>query len=235
MTGRVVIPGMAAYVWSRLSGGWSVVLHGLRTVLSRRTAMAWGACVCVMAGALGMAGQAVAQAPVTYGSRNACEMSSRFTREQCDNAFANALAEFDEGTPRFPKRDECEKRFGRCQIAGFGSGKVSFGPQMDGVVIATRAGNITVLPVLKGPRAPVPFAERTILQRKTERSDRKQKAAQARWEALWSAPEGVPPPEDGTAAVPSPGGPEPFDENWQKQEGVAKYPAPPSRVKKPAQ
>lgn len=211
-----------------------MVLHGLSTVLSRRAAQAWGAGLCLLLGALAPAGPALAQAPVTYGSRNACEMSARFNREQCDNAFANALAEFDEGTPRFPRRDECEKRFGRCQIAGFGSGQVSFGPQMDGVSILTRAGNITVLPVLKGPRAPVPFSERTILQRKTERSDRKQKAAQARWEAQWNAPEGLPPSEGGTA-VPSPGAPEPFDENWQKQEGVAKYPAPASRLKKPAQ
>jgi hypothetical protein len=158
-------------------------------------------------------------------------MASRFTREQCENAFANALAEFDEGTPRFSKRQDCEKRFGRCQIAGFGSGKVSFGPQMEGVAITSRAGNITVVPVLKGPRPPVAFSERTVLQRKTERSDRKQKIAQARWEAQWSAPEGVP-TADGIAAVPAPGAPEPFDENWQKQEGVAKYPAPAARAKK---
>ena len=173
---------------------------------------------------------AFAQAAVTYGSRNACDISAKFTREQCDNAFSNALAEFDEGTPRFLKREECEKRFGRCQIAGFGSGKVSFAPQMDGVSISVRAGNITVLPVLKGGRPPVPFSERTILQRKTERSDRKQKAAQARWEAQWAVPEGIPPAEGGTA-VPTPGAAEPFDENWQKQEGVAKYPAP-ARAKK---
>lgn len=204
-------------------------------LLPGRSTLLWSACLLLLMGQVTMSGTALAQAPTTFGSRNACEMSSRFTREQCDNAFANALAEFDEGTPRFARRDECEKRFGRCQIAGFGSGKVSFGPQMDGVVISTRAGNITVLPVLKGPRPPAAFSERTILQRKTERSDRKQKAAQARWEAQWNAPEGVPPPEDGSASVPSPGGPEPFDENWQKQEGVAKYPAPPSRVKKPVQ
>lgn len=174
---------------------------------------------------------AFAQAAVTFGSRSACEMSAKFTRDQCDNAFSNALAEFDEGTPRFDKRPDCEKRFGRCQIAGFGSGKVSFAPQMDGVAISTRAGNITVVPVLKGGRPPVPFSERTILQRKTERSDRKQKAAQGRWEAQWAVPEAGAPPE-GSTTVPTPGAPEPFDENWQKQEGVAKYPSPAARAKK---
>lgn len=168
-----------------------------------------------------------------FAARFSCESAGRYSREQCDNAFVNALAEFEEGMPRFSKRADCEKRFGRCQIAGLGSGGVSFGPIMDGVVITNRGGNITVVPVAKGARPPVPFSERTILQRKAERSDRKQREAQKRWEAQWAAPEGVPP--EGAGPVATPGAPEPFDENWQKQEGVAKYPAPAARAKKPPQ
>jgi len=180
---------------------------------------------------------ALAQLGTEYGSRAACERAARFSTDQCANAFANAQAEWDEGTPRFPARAACEARFGRCQIAGISRGKPSFQPVMDKVIILDRGSNVTVLPVApKGQPAVVRFSERSIQQRKTERSDRKQQEAQKRWEANWAAAEAG----DGAAGAGaadansfSPEKPEPFDPNWQRQEGVRTFPGPGARQKKP--
>lgn len=180
---------------------------------------------------------ASAQVGTEYGSRAACERGARFSTDQCANAFANAQAEWDEGTPRFPTRTACEARFGRCQIAGLNRGKPSFQPVMDKVIILDRGSNVTVLPVApRGQAGVVRFSERSIQQRKAERSDRKQQEAQKRWEASWAAAEqgagaAGPGADDGTGFVPEK--PEPFDPNWQKQEGVRTYPGPGARPKKP--
>lgn len=179
---------------------------------------------------------ALAQVGLEYGSRAACERAARFSTEQCANAFANAQAEWDEGTPRFPTRAGCEARFGRCQIAGISRGKPSFQPVMEKVLILDRGSNVTVLPVApKVQQGQARFAERTIQQRKAGRSDRKQQAAQKRWEASWSAAEGAGQVPEVDPGAFSPEKPEPFDPNWQKQEGVRTYPAPSYRVKKPPQ
>jgi uncharacterized protein YgiB involved in biofilm formation len=179
---------------------------------------------------------AIAQSAPEYGSRSACERGARFTTEQCANAFANAQAEWDEGTPRFPTRAGCQARFGRCQIAGISRGKPSFQPVMEKVVILDRGSNVTVLPVApKAQQGQARFTERTVQQRKAERSDRKQQEAQKRWEAAWSAAEGAGQATDVDPGAFSPEKPEPFDPNWQKQEGVRTYPAPSQRVKKPPQ
>ena len=172
-------------------------------------------------------------AGIDYGSRAACERGGRFSADQCANAFANAQAEWDEGTPRFPTRPACEARFGRCQIAGVSRGKPSFQPVMDKVVILDRGSNVTVLPVApRGQAGVVRFSERSIQQRRTERSDRKQQEAQKRWEASWTAPEAGEGAAGPDAAF-APEKPEPFDPNWQKQEGVRTYPGPGARQKKP--
>jgi uncharacterized protein YgiB involved in biofilm formation len=183
-------------------------------------------------------GKALAQSGgVEYGSRTACERAARLSTDQCANAFANAQAEWDEGTPRFPTRAACEARFGRCQIAGVSRGKPSFQPVMDKVVILDRGSNVTVLPVLpRGQAGIVRFSERSIQQHKAQRSDRKQQEAQKRWESSWAAAEQAqgaagPGVSDGTSFAPEK--PEPFDPNWQKQEGVRTYPGPGARQKKP--
>lgn len=177
-----------------------------------------------------------AQGASEFGSRSACERSGRLSAEQCANAFTNAQAEWDEGTPRFARRAECEQRFRRCQIAGLSSGKVSFQPVMDKVLVTQRGGNVTVVPVAPpGGQGLARFGERTVLQRKPERSDRKQQEAQKRWEASWAEGAGAgdaPPPGSSDGGF-VPEKPEPFDPNWQKQEGVRTYPGPGARQKKP--
>ncbi|MHB2169147.1 DUF1190 domain-containing protein [Alsobacter sp. R-9] len=173
---------------------------------------------------------------IEVGSRSACEQSGRLPQAECDNAFLNAQAEWDEGTPRFSKRADCEKRFGRCQIASINRGKPSFQPAMSKVRITDRGSNRTVVPVPpRGMQGLVRFSERSILQRRTERSDRKQQEAQRRFEAAWGAADAAGQPEgleggadwNGFAAEK----PEPFDPNWQKQEGVRTYPGPKARQK----
>jgi hypothetical protein len=212
----------------------SLPIAGMKAV--RLAAVSVAGLIVVIAASL----QASAQSGgVEFGSRSACERSARFSTDQCANAFTNAQAEWDEGMPRFAKRDECEKRFRRCQIAGLNGGKVNFQPVMDKVVITHRGGNITVLPVAPaaargGPR----FSERTILQRKPERSDRRQAEAQKQWEALWAAADAGASNPDGTPIGTGEGTftiekPEAFDPNWQKQEGVRMYPGPAARQKKP--
>ncbi len=199
---------------------------------------AWGSTALTLATAMFVLAPEPGQAQVgtEYGSRSACERAARLTAEQCANAFANAQAEWDEAMPRFPKREECAKRFGRCQIADMRRGRPSFQPVMDKVTVLNRGSNVTVVPVAPAStRGVATFSERSVLQKRTERSERKQAEAQKRWEAHWAAAEaaGAAPPDETATQGFTPEKPEAFDPNWQKQEGVRTYPAPAHRVRKP--
>lgn len=234
---RVVVMGGAMSRSLPMSG----VRVGLAGSRARRDAVNVAAITAAAVMATMVAGlEASAQSGgVEFGSRSACERSARFSAEQCANAFTNAQAEWDEGMPSFAGRDQCVKRFGRCQIAGVSRGKVSFQPVMERVVINQRGGNVTVMPVAPpSAQGGARFGERTILQRKPERSERRQQEAQKRWEALWAAADAGAAGAEGTIPG-SDGGsfshekPEAFDPNWQKQEGVRTYPGPAARQKKP--
>jgi hypothetical protein len=140
----------------------------------------------------------------TYATLRACEGGGRLSDAECHNAFANAQAEFDEETPRFPRRPDCESVFHHCMIAGFGpaAGKkpaAIFEPTMRAVELHLRSSSDrTVVPLLDGDASGLTFEPRTILRPDTGVSASHRAQVQAAWQARQTAT------PNGTAAGPAP-------------------------------
>lgn len=137
----------------------------------------------------------------TYATVRACESGQRLSDEECHNAFANAQAELDEGTPRFSARAECESVFRHCMIAGFvpGSGKkpaLIFEPTMRAVEVHLRSSSDrTVIPLIEGNASGLTFEPRSITRPDTAVSASHRAQVQATW--LQRLPTAAP---NGTAA-----------------------------------
>jgi hypothetical protein len=117
-----------------------------------------------------------------YSTTGSCEVSSGLTAQECHNAYANALAELDEKSPRFGSRAECEKAFKRCMIAGLDRRRVEFEPAFGGFAIKRSAtGGGTVVPVVEGDNDLLGFRERTISRLDTSESFSLRAQAQKRW------------------------------------------------------
>jgi Protein of unknown function (DUF1190) len=151
-----------------------------------------------------------------YSTAESCEVSSGLTTQECHNAFANALAELDEKSPRFRSRAECEKAFKRCMIAGFGRRRVEFEPALRGFAIKPSVtGGGTVVPVVEGDDDLLGFRERSFSRLDTTESYALRAQAQKRWleaqkaraavpadeRQLGAPPEAVAPPEDPATAA----------------------------------
>jgi hypothetical protein len=172
---------------------------------------------------LGSPGSAAAQTG-TFGTPYTCQLSGRLSQQQCSNAFANTRAELGETSPRFPTRKACEEHFARCSILDIlGGRKVTFGPTQEGIEVVRNGGRLMALPVVtaKGPR-PM-FRPRPVDERAVQESPQRRAQAQAAWKAQLDAAAAPPPDVDGAAVLPAEPY-EPYDPNWQKQEGVATYP-----------
>lgn len=159
-----------------------------------------------------------------YGTPYTCQLSGRLSQAQCANAFANTRAELGETSPRFPTRAACEQHFARCSILDIlGGKKVTFGPTQEGVEIVRSGGRLMAVPVVtaKGP-SPV-FRPRPVDERATQELPQRRAQAQAAWKAQLDAAAAPPPDADGSTVLPAEPF-EPYDPNWQKQEGVATYP-----------
>ena len=108
-----------------------------------------------------------------YYSKQACIDDKKLTREICENAEANAAAEFEEKAPHFSSRVACEKSYGggRCAISFRSSahvvgakGAVSFTPRQQGFRVFARSDSF----VETTPEAPgLKFSSRTALRRAT--------------------------------------------------------------------
>ena len=85
-------------------------------------AAAWG-------GAVGAGGGGA-----VFFDASACRTAKALSDRECQTAYVNAKAEFDEKAPRFVSRAECERYFRRCMIGDIDSGgrRVAFIPQMRG-------------------------------------------------------------------------------------------------------
>jgi hypothetical protein len=139
-------------------------------------------------GVLVVPGAAVAQSSrvLTYATPYTCSAGGVLTAEECQRAFRNAAAEFDEKAPRFAKRGECEAFFQRCMVGLAGSGGdrrgVYFLPQMRAVRIAITPRDKTVTPLPQVDHPAVTFAARTLLRAEDKLSSQRRAEAQARWD-----------------------------------------------------
>ncbi len=117
-----------------------------------------------------------------YSTAGSCVVASGLTAQQCQTAYANALAELDEKAPRFRSRGECEASFRRCMIAGVARGGVEFEPALRGFAVRrSAAGGGTVTPVVEGDNDLLGFGERTISRPDTSVSASSRAQAQKRW------------------------------------------------------
>jgi hypothetical protein len=158
-----------------------------------------------------------------YTTAYLCQQAGRLSAWQCANAFANTRAEMSEVAPRFPARGACERYFAKCSILDIKGQKVDFGPTQQGVEIVRSGGRVMALPVVesRGPR--VDFRPRPVDQQALQENPKRRAQARAAWKAQLDA--AAAPPGDLQGAVLPPEPYEPFDPDWQKQEGVPTYPS----------
>ncbi|GEO16891.1 hypothetical protein MAE02_45870 [Microvirga aerophila] len=139
----------------------------------------------------------------TYVTSQACQTQGLLSADECQNAFANAEAEFEDEAPVFDKQDECERHFRRCVISFSGvqqSSKVlRYVPRMKGVRVTVSAQQgRTVVPVLESHHPAVSFSSRTVQDLRDARSPLRQQDSQTRWAAFQRRLEGSTPALRGT-------------------------------------
>ncbi len=117
-------------------------------------------------------GDLAAQSPGnTYVRRDECIAGGLLTAEQCEFAYRNARAEFEQRAPRYASRAACERAHKRCgaQIisAGgwesFGKGGATYVPRFIGVRVAGEGAARRSFPVVEGS-AKVAFAGRPVTE-----------------------------------------------------------------------
>jgi uncharacterized protein YgiB involved in biofilm formation len=128
-----------------------------------------------------------AQAPdAVYVRRDECVEAGRLTAEQCEFAYRNARAEFEQAAPRYASRAACERNHKRCgaQVisAGgwesFGKGGASYVPRFIGVRVTGEGAARRALPVVEGT-AKVAFAGRPVTELQDKVAGRRGIAGQA--------------------------------------------------------
>lgn len=100
---------------------------------------------------------AQAAGPV-YERRDECVEAGLLTREQCDFAYRNARAEFEQKAPRYASRALCERSHKRCgaQLVStggwdaLGRGGATYMPRFSGVRITGAGTARKALPVVEG-------------------------------------------------------------------------------------
>jgi hypothetical protein len=130
--------------------------------------------VATLAPALSLTGPSdlAAQAQTAlYVRRDECIEAGRLTAEQCEFAYRNARAEFEQAAPRYGSRAACERSHKRCGAqmisAGgwesFGKGGASYVPRFIGVRVTGEGAARRALPVVEGT-AKVAFAGRPVTE-----------------------------------------------------------------------
>lgn len=113
-----------------------------------------------------------AQAPgATYVRRDECIAAGLLTAEQCEFAYRNARAEFEQRAPRYASRAACERSHKRCgaQIVSaggwetFGKGGATYVPRFVGVRVTGEGASRRALPVVEGS-ARVAFVGRPVTE-----------------------------------------------------------------------
>lgn len=119
-----------------------------------------------LAAPAGLAAQGVAG---VYERRDECIAAGRLTPEQCEFAYRNARAEYEQKAPRYASRALCERSHGRCgaQIVStggwdsFGKGGAVYVPRLVGVRVSGEGAGRRALPVVEGA-AKIAFAGRPV-------------------------------------------------------------------------
>ncbi len=149
----------------------------LRLTVAIGLAAAWG-------GAVGAGGGGA-----VFFDASACRTAKALSDRECQTAYVNAKAEFDEKAPRFVSRAECERYFRRCMIGDIASGgrQVTFIPQMRGFSIALKRER-QVVPVADGAAAAGLFQSRPVGRADDSVNAAKTAAAQQIWKATIASP-----------------------------------------------
>jgi len=170
----------------------------------------------------GLCGDRVAQ-DAAAGERiffdaEACRAAEALRDSECETAYVNAKAEFDEKAPRFVSRAECERYFRRCMIGDIASGGrgVTFIPQMRGFAVETGRER-QVVPVAEGAAAAELFQPRPLARADDAVNAAKTAAAQQVWKAMMASAAAATPSGEDTSA-PANAGP------------AQTYPLPPSML-----
>ncbi len=104
-----------------------------------------------------------------YERRDECIAGGILTAEQCEFAYRNARAEFEQKAPRYASRALCERSHKRCgaqMVASggwesFGKGGATYVPRFIGVRVAGEGAARRAWPVIEGAGRP-PFAGRSV-------------------------------------------------------------------------
>ena len=142
--------------------------------------------------ALGVTSPALAGAglPPPHSGRvffdaGACRDAKAFSDGECQNAYANAKAEFEEKSPRFATRAECERYFRRCMIGDINGGgkRVTFVPTMRGFSIENGSQR-RVLPISESSEFDLLFQPRAVERVNSFVSSTKTAEAQKTWQSM---------------------------------------------------
>lgn len=104
-----------------------------------------------------------------YERRDECVQAGILTAAQCEFAYRNARAEFEQKVPRYASRALCERSHRRCGAQmvssggweGFGRGGATYVPRFSGVRVVGSGASLRALPVVEG-KARIAFAPRPI-------------------------------------------------------------------------
>jgi hypothetical protein len=115
-----------------------------------------------------LAAQATGQ---TYIRRDECIEAGRLSPEQCENAYRNARAEFEQKAPRYASRGLCERAHKRCgaQVSttggwdalARGGGAASYVPRFVGIKVSGEGAASKALPIVEGS-AKIAFSPRQV-------------------------------------------------------------------------
>ena len=102
---------------------------------------------------------AVSAASQSYVRRDDCLAGGRLSEQECEFAYRNARAEFEEKTPRYRSRATCERAHKRCavQISAVGSfediaraGGGTYVPKFKGIRVSGSGETARVFPEIEG-------------------------------------------------------------------------------------
>ncbi|WP_346358163.1 DUF1190 domain-containing protein [Bosea sp. (in: a-proteobacteria)] len=107
----------------------------------------------------------------TYVRRDECIEAGKLSAEQCEHAYRNARAEFEQKAPRYASRAACERAHKRCgaQISTTGGwdalaragGGQTYVPRFVGIRVTGEGAAGKALPIIEGT-AKVAFAARQV-------------------------------------------------------------------------
>jgi hypothetical protein len=118
----------------------------------------------------------------------ACASAKIYSDHDCETAYLNAKAEFDEKAPKFSTRSECERYFRRCMIGEIsGAGHVSFIPGFRGFVIEN-GPHRQVFPVTEGGPTEALFRPRAFDRPDATVSEARATEAKVAWKQIVAPP-----------------------------------------------